>query len=265
MSNTRRLCVPAALSFLFTFSTVLVICCQPAAASEPPDYTLYTTYSFDTGYQNVSWVVCGSTAETEGCYDAGSMGPFGRAGGLIEGIQSVNLTTSTVTRYIYVVDVAAGSGTGVTLYVYKKTDVVSSSFDTTTVTLEKTVSLPLTGGADAICSIAANTGYLFIGTNQSPFGVQVDKNNLSYVQIGGFSPPMNVTSITADRYGYVTVTFGGSIGGGFYAYGPNGDEVEDGGGSDFMLSTDIGLSTAELPTSDGIPADRLVVRPKQRQ
>lgn len=264
MSNTRRASVLGALSFLFTFSVALVVCSQPAAASQPPDYTLYTTYSFGTGYQNVYWVVCGSTAESEGCYASGSMGPFGRAGALIEGIQSVNQTTSTVTRYIYVVDVAAGSGTAVTLYVYKKTDVVTSSSDTVTVTLVKTVSLPPTGGATAVCSMAANTGYLFIGTDQSPYGVRVEKNNLSYVQIGGFSPPMNVTSITADKYGYVTVTFGGPFDGGFYAYGPNGEEVEDGGGSDFMLSTDIGLSTAELPTSDSIPADRLVVRPKQK-
>jgi hypothetical protein len=235
------------------------------SAATAPDANLYISYSFGTGYQNVYWTVCGSTADSEGCYDSGSMGPFGKAGALIEGNPSVDASTSTVTRYVYIVDIAAGSGTDVALNVYKRTDVVTSSFDTTTITLEKNVPLTLTGGATAICSMAANSEYLFIGTDQSPFAIKVKKNTLATTTVGGFSPPENVTSITADKYGFVTVTFGGSFSGGFYTYDPTGALAEDGGGSEFMLNTSVALTTTNLPTSDAFPTTRLQVRPKKQQ
>ncbi|RDD81214.1 hypothetical protein DVJ77_12890 [Dyella tabacisoli] len=191
------------------------------------------------------------------------MGPFGRAGALIEGNESVDATTSTVTRNIYVVDEAAGSGAGVTLYVYKKTDVVGPLFDTVTISLTNTITLPLTGGLSAKTYLAADDGFLFIGTNQSPFAVRVQKSNLAISQIGGFSPPINVSSITSNKYGYVTVTFGG-IGGsdGFYVFAPNGNVTEDGGGADFMVSNSTGLSTANLAATSAIPAVRMHIQLK---
>src|SRR5262249_26687424 len=145
---------------------------------------------------------------TEGCFGSGGLGPFGRAGALIEGNQSTQ--GNTVSRFIYVVDIAGGTGgNGVTLFVYKKTDTVTSSTDTITIKLTRKIPLPLTGGSTALCSMAANNGFLFIGTDQSPQAVRVQKNNLAVTTIGGFSPPINVSSITTDKYGYVTVTFGG--------------------------------------------------------
>jgi hypothetical protein len=263
--NMPRSRAPFALAAIFLFAAAALSAQAPAA---PPDSGLYTSYYFFGGYQNVSWVVCGATQETEGCYDSGSIGPFGNAGAVIEGNPSVNATTSTVTRALYVVDTAAGSGTGVALSVYKKTDVVTSTFDTTTITLVKTVNLPLTGGSGAVAYMAANSGYLFIGTNLSASAVRVQKSNLATESIGGFSPPINVTSITSDKYGYVTVTFGDSIEGsgnnGFYQFGPNGSSVGDGGGAWFMLSTDQALTTATLPTTSVFPTEKLQVRPKKQ-
>jgi len=128
------------LSMLLLILMALVSLHEPAAAAAstpPPDADLYTSYFFGTGYQNVTWVVCGSTQQTEGCYDSGDLGPFGQVGAMIESNPAIDLTTNTVTRLVYVVDIASGSGgNGVELYVYKKTDVVSSTFDTTTVTLD---------------------------------------------------------------------------------------------------------------------------------
>jgi hypothetical protein len=168
----------------------------------------------------------------------------------MEGNPSVNLQTNTVTRAIYVVDIANGSGgTGVVLYVYKKTDVVSSTFDTVTVSLFKSISLPLTGGTTAVCSMAANNGFLFIGTDQSPQAVKVQKSDFTVTQLGGFSPPINVTAITADQYGYVTVTQGtfGNGENGFSVYGPDGSVQEDGGGASFMVNTVTAFSTPTRP------------------
>jgi hypothetical protein len=229
MSAIRKQLVLIASVFLAGLMFV-----SSASAQGAPDSTLFTTYTASSDLTNVSWIVCGSTQNSEGCFGSGQLGPFGKVGAMIEGNPSVN--GGTVTRGIYVVDIGS---TAVKLYAYKKTDVVTADFDTVTVKLAKTVTLPLTGGSSALASMAANSRFLFIGTVQSPQAVEVLKSNLTYTQVGGFSPPINVSAITADSYGYVTVTFGTFSGGesGFYVFGPNGDLQEDGGGAPFMLDT----------------------------
>jgi hypothetical protein len=242
MSRIIQKCLPAAI--------LLVFCVPGVSASGPPDQTLFTTYNIDASHTSLSWVVCGSTQQSSGCYAAGSLGPFGKIGALLEGNQSTNLTTNTVTRAIYVLDVATGGNlNGVKLYVYKKTDTVTATFDTVSVSLSKTISLPLVGGSSALASMAANTKFLFIGTNQSPSAVEIQKGTFTMTQIGGFSPPIDVSAITSDKYGYVTVTFGSFGGGesGFVVLGPDGAGREDGGGAPFMLNTDQAVLPSTLP------------------
>lgn len=209
----------------------------------PPDETLYTSYFFSGNYQNVNWIVCGSTQQSEGCYGSGQIGPFGNIGALMESNAAVS--GSTVTRYIYIVD-SNPSGGGVELFVYKKTDVVTSSTDTTTVTFEKTISLGLSGGSNVVTYMAANQRYLFIGTNVWPQAVQVQKSNLKTTAIEGNAP---VSAITSDAYGYVTITYGDFLSGGngFTTIGPSGQNEGGGGGAWFMLNTQLGVSTANLP------------------
>ena len=219
--------------------------------STAPDANLYTSYSFqpNAGYQSIYWSVCGSTLSNQGCYGFGTLGPFWQVGALIEGNAAMNLNTGTVTRLLYVVDQAIGGGTEVLLHVYKKIDVVTSSWDTVTVTATKTITLPLIGGPGAVTSMAANAKYIFIGTDQSPQAVCVQKGTLGVTQVGGFAPSANVTSITSDKYGYVTVTYGGFTSGvnGNWMFDPNGKQVGEGGGAWFMLGTTDGFSTAKLP------------------
>jgi hypothetical protein len=233
-----------------TLILLFIVALSPLQASAAaPDATLYTSYFFNSNqYQNVTWIVCGSTQQTSGCYGSGSLGPFGRVGNMLEGNPTVNRTRNSVTRDIYVVDVAGGNGgNGVVLYVYKKTDVVTASSDTITVTLTSTVTLPLNGGTNVHCSMAANKGFVFIGTDQTTQGVEVDKSNLSLTTFGGFSPPINVTSITANAYGYVTATFG-AMGSedAFITFAPNGGGEGDGGGSWFMLDTVNGVASTTI-------------------
>jgi hypothetical protein len=235
----------AALLLSITFASIPV-----QAAQQPPDATLYTSYFFYGNYQNVDWVVCGSTAETSGCFGSGTLGPFGQIGTMLEGIPSVNYQTDTVTRQIYVVDQAAGTQENeVLLYVYKKVDVVTASTDTVKVTLLKTVTLPLTGGTTAQSFIAANSDFLFVGTNQTAEAVEVRKSDFSIETIGGFSPPINVSAITSDQYGYVSVTFGTGDETGNVEIGPNGESVGDGGGAWFMLNTNLGVAVPTIPNS----------------
>ena len=109
------------------------------------DSTLFTIYHLETNPVGISWMVCGSTLQNSGCYGIGGLYPFGKVGAMIEGQPTQNVKKGTVTGYIYVVDVAYG-GNGVALYVYKKVDTITPSSDSVSVTLYKTVTLPLTAG-----------------------------------------------------------------------------------------------------------------------
>lgn len=242
----------------------------PLSPPQPLDSGLYTTYTIWNSYTNLNWIVCGSTKQSEGCYDSGSLGPFGKIGAVIAGRETTDYSAGTVTQNIYVVDEASNGGTGVALYVYQKTDVITSSFDTSTTALINAMPLSLTGGTDAITYMAGNDNCLFIGTNKSAYAVKVQKSNFASSMVGGFSPPSDVSSITTDRYGYVTVTFGSSnASSGFYTFGPSCNLSEDGGGGDFMLNPTNGVSTGS--TGNIISAvvkpnfaARLQVHPKQQ-
>lgn len=262
--STIRVPWALAASLILLALTALPAGAQTAIAPPvAPDATLFTTYSLFSGEQTLDWVVCGSTTGSSGCYAAGSLGPFGKIGAMIEGIPSVS--GSTVTRMIYIVDIAAGtSGTGVKLNVYKKTDTVSSTSDTVTVTLTRTVSLPtLIGGSTATCSMAATPTILFIGTNQGQQAVEVKKSTLTVTPVSVYIIGPPVTGITIDKYGYVTVTQGNFTSGtnGFAVFNSTGAAQEDGGGADFMLDTTAATSTANLPPATTHLYERLATHP----
>src|ERR1700691_1129348 len=231
------------------FSLLLLLCLSlplhaqlTAVPSAPPDANLFTSYFFESNFQNVTWIVCGSTQESSGCFGSGQLGPFGTVGAMIEGDPVVS--GNTVTRALFVAD-CNSSGNGVELYGYKKVDTVTTSYDTTTVTLIKQIALPLTGGSTATCSMVANKHLLFIASDQGGV-VEVKKSNLSVTQLSGFQPPI---VMTADQYGFVTITSGsfGNNGGSFEQFNPEGEGVQDGGGAWFMLGTQTGVSTGNLP------------------
>lgn len=239
---------------LFMLSPLAAHAQTPSA----PDANLYTNYFGSP--TSVNWIVCGSTTGSSGCYDSGNIGPFVSVGAMLESGASVS--GDVVTRFIYVVDAGASP---VTLYVYKKTDTVTSTFDTTVVTLFKTISLsPLVGGS-VTTYMAANAKYLYIGTSLSPNAVSVAKGTLKVTELGGFSPPLNITSITSNQYGYVTVTQGSGILTGFTVFGPTGGAVEDGGGSEFMLGTTQAVPAASLVLGDAAPTHVRVHPQKSEQ
>jgi hypothetical protein len=231
------------LTILLALVALVPIAAHSSAQPAAPDANLYTTYSLlsSNGRTTVDWIVCGSTQQTEGCYDFGSIGPFVSVGAMMEGNPSVN--GEVVTRAIYVVD---SGGSSVKLYVYRKVDTISSTFDTTTVTLSRTITLPLTGSSAALVSMAANNGFLFIGTNQNPVVVEINKKTLGVTQFNIFDPAINTIAITLDQYGFVTIAQGTPGGDrGLIVFGPNRSMQED-GGADFMLGTQQGISPAPL-------------------
>jgi hypothetical protein len=213
------------------------------------DSTLFTNYTMDAARTTVTWYVCGSLPGTSGCYGAGFLGPFGKVGAMIEGLPTQNLTKGAVTRAIYVLDENYASGiNGVALFVYKKVDTIAGGSDAITVTLFKTVILPLTGGTSTVSSMAANPKFLFLGTNQDGFAVQLKKSTFAISQYAEISGDATVESITADHYGFVTTTWKTSSGStGFNVIDPNGLVQEGGGGSEFMLNTVQAVQPTTLP------------------
>jgi hypothetical protein len=200
------------------------------------DSGLFTTYTTDSAKTTLYWVVCGSIGNGSGCYGSGQLGPFGQIGSTIESAKVEDVREGTVTRYLYVVDQAYGSGqNGVAVYVYQRVDTIASGYDHTVFTLERTISLPLVGGSQAMVFLAANKGYLVIGTSNSAVPVEVSKRT------GAITPLTIISqipiSITADNYGYVVVMSAN----GFFVVGPDGTLQEDGGGSPFTINDLLGI------------------------
>jgi len=100
--------------------------------------------------------------------------------------------------------------------------------------------------------MAQNPSYVYAATNQSTTAAAINKMTFS-VSSAGITEG-NVTAITADSYGYVTIRQGSGFSAGFTVYGPNGQEEEDGGGSSFMINPiDAVFPSSYAPAGDLTP------------
>ncbi len=238
----------------------------PAMGATPVDSNLVTTYSLGPSSSTISYLVCGSTQQSEGCYASGDVGPFGRVGALLE--SEASESGNVVTREVYVIDTAAGSsGDAVELSVYKKTDTVTASDDTVEVTFLRSVSLPLRGGAHANCYLAGSNAYLYVATDTGATAAQIKKGSWQVTKISYESDPAptRVLSISATTAGAVTIAFGGTTpsAAGYVSFNAEGQQFEQGGGYNAYLNSAIGLSTFELPAPSAVavPAAAAAARP----
>jgi hypothetical protein len=214
---------------------VLLVSCGLCHAAQP-DSGLFTTYNADSAKTALYWTTCGSIAPGSGCYASGQFGPFGQIGSVVEGSRTYNKAKGTVTRHIYIVDQASGSGQDeVVFYDYKRVDTIVNGDDSVATTLVKSLSLPLTGGTSATVFLGANSGYLLIGTSLTTIPVEVTKANYAVTPVDIISQVPE--SITADNYGFITVTSAN----GFFVVGPNGQLQEDGGGAPFLVNEIVGI------------------------
>ncbi|WP_233840515.1 hypothetical protein [Dyella sp. 2HG41-7] len=214
----------------------------PAPTPLENHLALYTQYEMSGSYSNLSWFVCG----TNGCYALGQIGPFAKIGAVMEGPESTDYNTGTVTRDVYVVDQAATDGTYVVLDVYRRTDVITLSSDTVTIGpgFYGIWLMNLTGSIGAQTYMAANDNCLFIGTNQSSNVYVIQKSNFTYRYVSGASPIANMSAITNDRFGNVFVTFGnGDSNSNYVSFGPTCLETGAGSGAMFTLNGTSGVST----------------------
>jgi hypothetical protein len=206
-----------------------------------PDSTMIRTYLTTPSGTGVGITVCGTSPGISGCSAAfnganGSLGPFGKVGPIVEGNRSFISTTNTVNRYIYALDLAVNGGTGVSLLVYRLSETISSANWNISFKLIKTIPLGITGGTTAKGFMAANKGYVYIGTDQSPYVMKVAKTGYALAQLQTTYPTSgNISGITVNGGGYVSLSSGLYTG---TVYDPNGNDL--GGPGDTVLNTAIG-------------------------
>lgn len=205
------------------------------AGGPAPDANLYTTYQVSPDHTSLSWITCGATAQSSGCYGSGSIGPFERLCAVLQGAPVVN--GSKVVRRIYALDAGTAAGAAPVLYEYVRTETVSPSYDAASVVLKRHAALPLTGGPGVPCFMAANAVAVYAGTATSYTGALVDRQSFAVGSLPGFSPPELMTAITADSRGYVAAQWSG----GFYLFGPDGSLQGDGGGGALLLDSNNAL------------------------
>lgn len=220
---------PVAIFVLFTG-----IAAPADAASKVFGATVYTTFWVNGTKTGISWITCGSTQQSEGCFSSGTMSPFTRVCAVLESEPVVN--GNAMTHKIYVLDSGTGRGTSLRLDVFKQTDTTTADYDTTRIALARSVTLPIAGGGHASCSMAADVGFLFVGTSTSPNALRIAKTDLSVFTYGSFEPPIPVSQITADEEGYVVIDYADPAGSetGFILIGPDGSTLGDGGGNSFF-------------------------------
>ena len=224
----------------------------PAHAQQKmPDSGLFTEYFTQLPPTQIHWVTCGHTQQSEGCYGSGALAPFTNACSIVQSVP-VAITSNTVVRYIYVLDSGSTSG-GAVLTAYKRVDVISLTYDTTTITTAATVPLPqLVGGTSVSCMSAQNPTNVYVSTSQSTSAVAINKTTYSTQALSDFDGV--VTSISADSYGYVTIVQSTGQGShGFFVVAPDGSGQEDGGGDYFMTNPINGMTPANYPWPAGLP------------
>lgn len=74
---------------------------------------LFTTYQFNTNDTTISWVTCGATQQSSGCFDSGQLLGFGRVCALME--VAPKIVGNTVTQGVGVLDGSFNGGSSVVL------------------------------------------------------------------------------------------------------------------------------------------------------
>ena len=228
--------------FTLVLAASVTVPCQ--AQNRNADSTLYTIY--DGGDTSISWLTCGPLPQGSGCYDGGSLGPFVHACSIVQSVPAP-LNPTTVLRYVYVLDSGPTSG-GATLSVFRRTDAISPSFDTITITRVAFIPMPdLVAGPGATCWMVQNPTFVYATTKQSWTVIAVNKANFSLSYFGGFG--VDVSGLTADSYGFVTIDWGSFFTSDHAVLGPDGQVREFGPGTFFMINPTDGLDPRYFPAT----------------
>ena len=259
MEKNSMTCLRACFAVLAALSVAVAVAGPACAQQRLPDSTLYTTYYAGNPATQINWSVCGSTPQTEGCYGHGNFGPFTNACSIVQSVPApINL--NTVLRYIYILDEGATLGSA-TLSIYRRTDMVTQTYDFTTITQLAVV--PLTGlvaGPGATCAMVQNPTNVYATTYQGQSVAVINKTSFAVSYVGGFGT--NVSSITADSYGFVTIDWGSGFGDENAEYGPDGRLQGSGGGTYWMINPIDGVNPSSFPQFDASSSPQVGYRMK---
>ena len=131
---------------------------RPPATATPATQTPYYYSTYTTYGSNITWSTCGRSTTSSGCYGSGSIGPFSRACAVV-GAGS----------RLAVVDAGPVGSTQSTLSIYARVE-----SDAPSLTLLKTITLPIAATAKASCHAGLAGNFLYFGTNQSPTYYKID-------------------------------------------------------------------------------------------
>ena len=190
-------------AFVVTGASALFPATAFADALDANIATIYTPVTTSVG-----WDTQGNISR----FPSGSLGPFNRACGIVEGTPTTS--GNVVTRNVYILDAGNGSAGTVVLYGYTKTDTITTSnganTDVVQFTLSQQLTLSLSSQAGASCYMAANDTSVFVATSVGNVAAIVDKATFTESDVNSFSTLHNVpvTAITATSKGDVLVTFG---------------------------------------------------------
>jgi hypothetical protein len=214
------------LSVAASAAAIMLACGTPASAAKTlPDDGRYSMYNVDVfaGVQSVNITVCDAIQ----C-DAQYSQSFDHACAILE--SAPKAAHDVMTRDIYVLDKRTSATDPMTLTVLRRIDDGGSGI--ITFTPVKTITLDITGGANANCKMAENPHSVYLGTDLSNHSVIVDKKKLKAAV--GWSGP--VTILSADSRGYISI----SAGSGMIVLGPDGVPLGSGG----ILANQVGDQNA---------------------
>jgi hypothetical protein len=211
----------------------------PSAAFEPGLHTYYTPNADGSA---LNWTTCGKSGASVGCYDFGTISPLSGACAILEGTPVVSGRVSQ--EPLYILEANRNNFPHAVLNVYLKTDTAGAFGSRTAIVFQKTIDLGQPAPKNPSCYMATNGRFIYAATNASTTAAQVNKKTYAVTQVGGFSPPATVHSITADEKGNVSINFGSSTGSnsGFYLFHPQDSDVEDGADYAILPNTTQGVS-----------------------
>jgi hypothetical protein len=163
---------------------------------------------------SINWQTAGVTSQS-----SGTLGPFNSACAIVEGTPTTK--GDVLTRSVYVMDAGNGDANTVVLYIYTRTDTITSSggvtSDVETIVPHRTVVLSLTSQVGSACYMAANDTGIFAGTSSNNQAAIVNKKTFAQTTIQSYVTDTSdsVTAITASGGGIVFVTFGTGPNAGF--------------------------------------------------
>jgi len=165
--------------------------------------------SFTALPDQIAWQLIGSDVNTS--WVNGTLGPFNNACAILQGLPSTQ--GNVIKRDIYVLD-GGNNGSEAVLYVYARTDTITSSegqrYDAVTIVPRRSVQLGLSGATNASCYVAANATAIFAGTSANLSAEVIYKDSLLHHAISQpvISYGFPVSSITASDNGLVFIVWG---------------------------------------------------------